>query len=240
MRAHWAGAVRQEILIQCLTLATYFGLIAWLIYVVTEPFVRKRWPEMLITLVQWLHGHWTSERAGRDVLVGCAGGVIISAMQWLWNPVASPGLEGQRWRETSLDQAAGILDQVAAGLFLSVGLMFVMSLIASVAGGRRWAAIAAAVGFACALLPAGEGISPLSQPLCATALILLIARYGVVSSTIASTLVICIHGGGFSFDRAGANGDVSWTLVAIFVILSLGSAALSCRSSWRGRLRILE
>ena len=56
------------------------GLI-WVLYIALEPFVRRRWPEILVSWTRLLSGEWTDPVVGRDVLVGCATGVAL-ACEW--------------------------------------------------------------------------------------------------------------------------------------------------------------
>jgi protein kinase-like protein len=47
----------------------------WVMYVALEPFVRRRWPYMLVSWTRVLSGAWRDPLVGRDVLIGCAAGV---------------------------------------------------------------------------------------------------------------------------------------------------------------------
>ena len=47
----------------------------WIIYIALEPYVRRRWPQVLFSWTRLLSGGWRDPLVGRDVLVGCASGV---------------------------------------------------------------------------------------------------------------------------------------------------------------------
>src|SRR5262249_51532281 len=49
----------------------------WVFYLAFEPFVRRRRPEMLTSWTRLLSGEWRDPLLGRDVLAGCAAGVLI-------------------------------------------------------------------------------------------------------------------------------------------------------------------
>ena len=53
-----------------------FGM-AWLYYVALEPYLRRLWPQMLVTWVRLLGGRIRDPLIGRDALVGAALGVTI-------------------------------------------------------------------------------------------------------------------------------------------------------------------
>lgn len=56
--------------------ATFWALITATIYIAVEPFVRRRWPQILISSTRFLTGRLTDPMVGRDVLVGAAGAAI--------------------------------------------------------------------------------------------------------------------------------------------------------------------
>jgi serine/threonine protein kinase len=48
----------------------------WLMYIALEPFVRRRWPGMLVGWSRLLAGDYRDPLVGRDLLVGCAAGIV--------------------------------------------------------------------------------------------------------------------------------------------------------------------
>jgi len=69
----------------------------WLLYIAVEPYVRRRWPQILISWMRLLDGRFRDPLVGRDVLVGVLVGVLfLLAMQarhlalGLFGPVAPP------------------------------------------------------------------------------------------------------------------------------------------------------
>jgi eukaryotic-like serine/threonine-protein kinase len=72
-----------------LGVALSVSLILWMVYVAVEPFVRRHWPATLIAWVRVLAGDIRDPLVGRDVLIGCASGVVgacltdvIRLMSW--------------------------------------------------------------------------------------------------------------------------------------------------------------
>jgi hypothetical protein len=51
--------------------ATALGLLVWLAYVACEPYVRRLWPEALVSWTRVLAGRFRDPLVGRDVLLGC-------------------------------------------------------------------------------------------------------------------------------------------------------------------------
>jgi hypothetical protein len=59
------------------------GLWAGLVYLALEPYVRRLWPETMISWTRLLMGRFRDPRVGRDVLVGGLVGILIIVLQRL-------------------------------------------------------------------------------------------------------------------------------------------------------------
>jgi serine/threonine protein kinase len=51
--------------------------LSWIVYIAIEPFVRRRWPQALVSWTRLLAGDWRDPLVARDVFVGCALGVLV-------------------------------------------------------------------------------------------------------------------------------------------------------------------
>jgi hypothetical protein len=71
----------------------------WAFYVAIEPFVRRKWPEVLISWTRLLSGRFRDPLVGRDVLIGCAGAVAVLCCDWLrhW-ALWQVGVPEGRWK----------------------------------------------------------------------------------------------------------------------------------------------
>ena len=87
--------------------------LTWVMYVAFEPFVRRRWPNMLVSWTRVLSGNWRDPRVGRDLLLGCATGVAAGLLFALQLVVST--LEG---RLPSLPLGAAISSFVPPGSLL--------------------------------------------------------------------------------------------------------------------------
>lgn len=56
--------------------ATFWALVTGIAYIALEPFVRRRWPQILISWTRLLSGRFTDPMVGRDVLMGAAGAAV--------------------------------------------------------------------------------------------------------------------------------------------------------------------
>jgi len=77
--------------------AVFIAVFLWLLYVALEPFVRKRWPQRIISWSRLLAGGYRDPLVGRDILIGAVFGVAMIllglltsiGLRWIGRP---PGL----------------------------------------------------------------------------------------------------------------------------------------------------
>jgi serine/threonine-protein kinase len=86
-----------------------------IVYVVIEPVVRRRWPQMLVSWTRILHAQWSDPAVGRDVLIGCAAGVTYHCLLRL--RVLAPALAG--FPETRPVTTLSLSALMGAGPFIS-------------------------------------------------------------------------------------------------------------------------
>ncbi len=63
--------------------ALFDGGLVWVLYIALEPFVRRRWPESLVSWSRLLAGRFRDPLVGRHVLYGAATGVGLELLQRL-------------------------------------------------------------------------------------------------------------------------------------------------------------
>jgi serine/threonine-protein kinase len=120
----------------------------WLLYVALEPFVRRRWPERIISWSRLLAGGWRDPLVGRDVLVGAVCGVAYElciylaylAPKWQGRAAGVPLYPDARMYGTSLF-INYLGHQVVMPVFFSLILLMVMFLLFVVTR-RTWLAAA--------------------------------------------------------------------------------------------------
>ena len=76
IEAHHLPSVQEFVLFVIITSAAlFFAAFVWLLYIGLEPFVRRRWPNALISWNRVLAGQFRDPLVGRNVLMGVALGV---------------------------------------------------------------------------------------------------------------------------------------------------------------------
>lgn len=144
MGADFDGTLLSSMLLVFFTLARalLLGALFWAGYIALEPSVRRQWPHTLISWSRLLVGRWRDPLVGRDVLAGCALGVLaqapFSVNAWVSSaPVTFDlaALDGVRFALAVVVGRAGGAVLVSTGILLG---LFVLTLIVR----RRWIAVA--------------------------------------------------------------------------------------------------
>jgi serine/threonine-protein kinase len=81
LREHHVGTIQE--LLYVLHNASHLlftSSLLWLGYVALEPFVRRQWPQVLVSWARLLAGDWRDPLVGRDILIGCTAGALVSCL----------------------------------------------------------------------------------------------------------------------------------------------------------------
>ena len=60
----------------------FWALFFWVVYIAFEPFVRRRWPDRIVSWSRLLAGGFRDPLVGRDVLIGTVFGLGVILCQW--------------------------------------------------------------------------------------------------------------------------------------------------------------
>ena len=69
-----------SIFLQCLAEGLLTAVLFALLYIAVEPYVRRRWPDRLISWARLVGGKWRDPMIGRDVLIGLIAGLVHSVL----------------------------------------------------------------------------------------------------------------------------------------------------------------
>ncbi|MBD0314711.1 MAG: hypothetical protein ICV86_18265 [Microcoleus sp. T3-bin5] len=58
------------IFFQSASLGLFFAILTWIFYIALEPFIRRRWSELMISWSRLMAGDFRDPLVGRDILVG--------------------------------------------------------------------------------------------------------------------------------------------------------------------------
>jgi len=163
--------------------------LTWLIYIGLEPFLRRRWPNLIISWNRLLAGNYRDPLIGREILIGgvCGLGIWILAIfpqlifRWLGKPydieLFNPPLHGLRT----------LINQFTANLIFALVLpmsILLLGLLFSIVLRKRW--LAGTLIWLLLTLPSGLTSPSLVGIICAAigaALIVMVTlRYGLLTA----------------------------------------------------------
>ena len=213
--SHYAGApnvVWGRLTIQ-LAFVLYWGVVIWLDYLALEPFVRRRWPEAMISWTRLLAGRFGDPLVARDILIGCIGGFAIVVLGDIINML--PELFGQAPRipqgTGSLMRSLGPVSLFAAEIIrrpsrilLESMVMLFLILLAHAVLRNRWIATTAVIAVYMVVVFDRAAVlhSVLGAVILVGILVALVARFGVLSYVAAWFVVFAILDLPLSLDQS--------------------------------------
>jgi hypothetical protein len=129
---HVASDAEQTLIGNALANAAFDCLEYWLIYLALEPWVRRYWPQTMITWSRVVAGKWADPVVGRDLLFGTLFGMVYVLLITVYE-YANMRSGAPIFGEFGLDGLNGLrafADKIATLLFAEVGnsLLFLLTL----------------------------------------------------------------------------------------------------------------
>jgi hypothetical protein len=217
------------IFFQSVSLPLFIATLTWIFYIALEPFLRRRWSELLISWSRLMAGDFRDPLVGRDILVGGLLGLCAAAVEYLtilipqWSGVAFAPMMGGNTDE-AFSGLGGIavhfLHMFAEPIFFAIFLSFLLLLLLTVLR-KKWLAIAAMWLFI-VLVDIANGdqwIFWLKLFLEATIITLAAARFGLLA--LYSFFLFVALSSGFPITSDFSSWYAGSTLFTFVVIMSL-------------------
>ena len=126
-----------ELLVRAVGQALFLAAFVWLMYVALEPFVRRQWPELLISWSRLLDGRFRDALIGRDLLGGVLAGAIVGLSVHVANALPCwfnlPGETPIPFNTVALGPAQNVLGaflgNMIGGMFPAFTVTFVLFLM---------------------------------------------------------------------------------------------------------------
>jgi len=170
-----------------LATALFVAAVTWMLYLTVEPWVRRRWPQSIISWSRLLSGQFRDPLVGRDILFGVMLGVVwILIFQIRYIPMmrmgAAPGLGSVAYLMGGRQALASWLGQIP-GSILGTLQFFILLLGLKAILRKDW--LAATVFVAIYALPRGLNSSFMAAELPAqivvySVAVLIVYRFGLV------------------------------------------------------------
>jgi serine/threonine-protein kinase len=182
--------------------SAFWALNAGFFYLAVEPFVRRRWPHILISWNRVLDGRLRDPMVGRDTLVGFAVGAVILlawhlsalAPSWLGLPASQPLTTVLSPLSSPVHAASTLVRNLAEAVFRGFGLLALLVLCRGLLRDDRLAFLAAALPLAASFLAVTTSSTALRVVFAALAALLglaLLLRQGLLALTAAAFLILC-------------------------------------------------
>ncbi len=185
----WGGRVFANLRIDA-----YSGFQVWLMYLAVEPFVRRSWPETLISWNRVLEGRLRDPLVGRHILIGAVAGFAVAWVQVLpsfFEPMESSllGMNGSFPWASATNQFVSVVNVFRGSLALPVFAVLCV-LMARLAFRKPAIAYIALTVLATVVTPlAGEGsaVGAITTVLIYGLTMLLLTRVGLLALIVSVT-----------------------------------------------------
>jgi serine/threonine-protein kinase len=212
--------------------ALYHAAVVWLLYLAVEPFVRRRWPQTIVSWSRILGGKLRDPLVGGDILIGVAFGVfwtLLFELAFVYDqsrggaphPGGLDALMGMRFI------AAGFLGQLAGSVMFAFGTFFLMFLLRLILR-KEWLAASVFV----AIFVADKGLAdgefwevPVFFVIYAV-LALLLLRYGIVPLIVSVLTANCLLNAPATLDFS--SWYIASALVSLLVFLGIAFYGFRC------------
>jgi len=238
---HVAGPEEFDLFKMALASAAFTGIRLWILYLALEPWVRRYWPQSLVTWTRLLAGKWRDPLVGRDVLFGCLLGLVylllfqgyfFANLFHGYGPEAlldATNLVGARFWASSI---VGHMDGSIGGALYFFLILFVLRAVLR----KQWLAGAAFVLIFVWLRWHGQGpwYTPLFLLAIWTTLVVVMLRFGLFATMCLVFLIDTPIQNLLTTDFTAWYGQSSWVLVALVT----AAAVWGFRTSLGGRALI--
>jgi hypothetical protein len=177
-----------------LSTSASYGLLLWTIYVALEPFVRRHWPQVLVSWTTVASGRVRDAVVGRDVLIGAALGVawvlMVRAVDMWSGDQEFATFPGSMELLRGVRATIGVVLEQALYALRNVLLFFFLLFVLRVVLRNQWAAV---IAFA-TIFPLLDFIGPPDEHRLAGAVVsflyfgtgaFVVLRWGLVSYAVA-------------------------------------------------------
>ncbi len=232
LRAHHVPDVRGEWILLALALGdTLLGVaFAWLSYIALEPYVRRRWPDLLISWTRLLAGRLRDPLVGRDLLAGALAGAASAALvhlsnalpAWIDAPGMTPVPPSDLLLRGTREAASFFFARLNEAVFDSLGIMSFFFLASSLLR-RKWLAAMLLGLLNLVLSLSGENLW-IEVPIAilqATILVFLVFRFGLLSVAVLGYVFVLLQVAPITLDFSQWYAGRSLLALAVFVGIAL-------------------
>jgi serine/threonine-protein kinase len=203
--AHHVPVIGAELNIVTLPIAISLlgSAVLWIYYIAIEPYVRRQWPEFLISWTRLLGGNVRDPMVGRDLLAGCLIGAllalcehVVNALPAWFNLAGQTPINGDGAQLATAAQFAGVLfGYLAIGIFRSLTVLFLYVLLRNVIKNHWGAAILLGLLLTLTYLGSENPVAEtIGAVIMATLTVIALLRFGLLAVAVAYTTLALFLG----------------------------------------------
>ncbi len=157
LQAHHVADLSEEVflIVRAISISLFYSCLVWLFYVSLEPYLRRRWPEGVLSWSRLLTGHFRDPLVGRDLLIGTVFGtllaILITGGSWLTGVLTSTPPVPHTVETTNLlgplFVIGNLLENQLSAVASGIGFFFVLLLMRLLLR-KDWLALLVVFGFA--------------------------------------------------------------------------------------------
>ncbi len=157
------------LMVLAISTALFWGGAVWMLYLALEPFVRRYWPQAIVSWTRVLAGRWRDPLVGRDVLYGVVLGAVVCILYGVRYQLegrlgAPPSLGGLRYLGNARMAIATWLQHVPSSITGTL-LLFLLLFLFRVVLRKSWLGAVGFVLLYAALRSVGSDYPALEWPL---------------------------------------------------------------------------
>jgi serine/threonine-protein kinase len=203
--------------------AAFSAVLLWTFYAAVEPYVRRNWPQMLISWSRLLDGRWRDPLVGRDLLIGSVLGLVLNQLRqaqvaierWVGKapPLDLPDISG--WMGLR-PKAAVIISSVPTAVWVALGIV-VLLVVLRLLLRREWAAAIVFVVILTVRVGEVPTVPILFNVAAAVLMVIVATRFGLMMFGAALLM-------GPILGRNGGFSDPDFAMAAVFLGLAAAAA----------------
>ena len=215
-----------------LGISMYLGALAWMLYLGLEPLMRRIWPQLLVGWTRALEGRFKDPMVARDLLVGLAMGLLLSATAPLISVLTiALGTPPPRPFDTSLDALAsgwgalGELLEILPLAPINALLGALLFTLARLIFRRQWIALLVLFPIAILSMPMegtyGSALGDLAvNSLKCTIWAVTLLRFGVLATSVTQCLYMLLAEAHLTLDLSAWHATP--TILLLFLVVAIG------------------
>ena len=184
-----------DVLTNLVQISLFLAALLWVYYVALEPYVRRRWPEYLISWTRFLSGQLRNPMVGRDLMVGCLFGIllalcgeVVNALPAWFNLAGQTPIDGDKLSMSAVPQCAGyFVLNIVGGIYSGLTIIFALFVLRS-RFKNYWAALTI-LGLLITLAGLGNEnvVAETIAAVISAILIVVAARFGLLAAIVSLT-----------------------------------------------------